>query len=321
MAELGIVLATDRKFVGLTSITLKSIRRVGDVPAAEVYVLSSGLTADDKTHIKGAAQDWEVSFLEVDSVLGKIESFGVDLSRVPAISAARLACADLLPTHITKALYLDSDILVTGSLSELLDFDMSNCMFAGVAERIEDQVRKRIGLEACDLYINAGVLLMNLVDMRRDSFTEKSLDFLAENAEAAVYLDQDAINSVARGRILSLPLKYNVIAPLFFFSYEECALFRRSNSWYYTKREYDEAVKNPVIVHFTNGFPYARPWYKNSNHPYASLYQEYMKSQGVELFGDDNRSRKQRATSLLMRHVHGKLRGVVPSVLRTLNHP
>ena len=69
----------------------------------------------------------------------------------------------MIPTlkpNLEKVLYLDCDILVTDSLSDLWSIDINNYYCAVVEEMYEKTHNdaKRLGVEA---FFNAGVLLLN----------------------------------------------------------------------------------------------------------------------------------------------------------------
>ena len=55
------------------------------------------------------------------------------------------------------------------------------------------------------------------------------------------------------------------------------AMLRRPAKPYMTRGDYDEAVRQPAIVHFTPLFMLGnRPWHKGYNrHPYAKAYDAY----------------------------------------------
>lgn len=93
-------------------------------------------------------------------------------------------------------LWLDCDTIVDGDISRLFEFDMSGYYYAGVMEFRKGE------------YINTGVLLINLAEIRKDGFEDRLIERL--NTEKFELPDQDAINLVARGRIKFLDSRYNV---------------------------------------------------------------------------------------------------------------
>ena len=109
----------------------------------------------------------------------------------------RCALAKILP-HNKRVLWLDCDTIVNGDISELFDIDMTGMYFAGVRE--PDKCKGRI-------YINAGVLVENLAEIRKDGFTDVMIATV--NNEKLALPDQDAINKTAQGKIIPVNGKYN----------------------------------------------------------------------------------------------------------------
>ena len=88
------------------------------------------------------------------------------------------------------------------------------------------------------------------------------------------YYDQDILNSVFQGNIGILPAEYNVMTTVVKMNYKElCRLRRPSN--YYSMEEINFARANPRIVHFSSHLLSIRPWYKNSENPYAESFRQY----------------------------------------------
>lgn len=115
-----------------------------------------------------------------------------------------------------RVLYLDSDVLVSGNLSECWETDLSDVYMAGVSEIDITQhyadYKQQIGFEVDALYVNAGVLLMNLAAMRRDHITELLLSETIRLKDQIQFQDQDVINIALKGRIAELSIKYNYTA-------------------------------------------------------------------------------------------------------------
>lgn len=112
----------------------------------------------------------------------------------------RAAYPELFP-QFSKVLSLDIDIVVNDNVSDLWDYDISDYYLAGVPER------QRQKSAADPLYINFGVVMMNLDKLRQDGCQEKIIDLL--NRKKIDCPEQGAFNEVCAGRILELPADYN----------------------------------------------------------------------------------------------------------------
>ena len=111
----------------------------------------------------------------------------------------RVALTKILPTEIEKVLSLDVDTIVDQDVPDLWDISLDGYYFAGVRE----PKKSNNGF----LYINNGVTLQNLKELRRDG---KDDEIIAElNRSFYQYPEQDAINKMCQGKILKIPSDYN----------------------------------------------------------------------------------------------------------------
>lgn len=97
-----------------------------------------------------------------------------------------------------KVIFFDSDVIIDGSLKELWNTKLGNCVCALVPEP-----EKSIN----SVYGNMGVALMDLDTMRKEGIHNKLLCKL--NEEFYLYICQDIINEVCEGRISPLDNKWN----------------------------------------------------------------------------------------------------------------
>lgn len=152
--------------------------------------------------------------------------------------------------HLDKILYLDSDTLIQKDLYDIYNTDLTDYVLAAVRDMAPtDDPSSLAGKYVCNfksrflkhnLYINSGVLLMNLT-----KFPIYESKMLNTNIPLK-YPDQDIINFTFDGKILELPLNYNIIPS-------------RPRSTKFSLDIYTDAVKNPYIYHF-----YAiKPYYYN----------------------------------------------------------
>ena len=136
-------------------------------------------------------------------------------------------------------------------MSELYNIDIKDNYIAGVVSPSyyfkEQENCKRLNLPSMRKYINAGMMLMNLMQIRRDNITQKFKELVKRNSNGQ---DQDVINVACYGKILTLPPKYNAMV---FSLKENNPLLRHL----YTEEEISEANKSPIIIHYANKF---KPW-------------------------------------------------------------
>lgn len=140
-------------------------------------------------------------------------------------------------------------------------------------------------------YINAGVTLLHLEEIRRRNLKQK-WDELAR--QKLYYQDQDILNITCKDAIHYLPLKYNRLA---YMPEEEYHRFVEEGIC--TQEEYREAMESPVMIHYAGD----KPW-KRYDTNLGSLWWEYVNSQ-PDLKGlfDEEKARRYHGPSLFDRAV------------------
>ena len=107
--------------------------------------------------------------------------------------------ADLVPNMPDKLLYLDIDMMLKDDISKLYNIDISEYEYAAVKEKYGHW------LLHWD-YINAGMLLFNMKNVKRTGLLAKSRDLI--RTKKMLFADQDAIYWSTTSKKL-LPRKFN----------------------------------------------------------------------------------------------------------------
>lgn len=168
--------------------------------------------------------------------------------------------------QISKALYLDADIVVNGPLRELYDTDLENYYLAAVeTPGFTSHPDLRMSLQS--KYFNAGVALINIAMWRREHVKERVINVIRERPWAIQFADQCGLNAVIDGRWKELHPKFNVQSFLYETDIDNYSSF-------FPKDVLAFAVKNPVILHFSGS---AKPWHFGYKHPYRKLYWQHLR--------------------------------------------
>lgn len=233
-----------------------------------VYALTDHLDADNLRKFESLAELYSQNIVVkyVDKSLFDGLPFGGKFENISLAAYYRLLVSEILPSEVKRILYLDCDIIINGSLKELFTCEFGE-QWQIVGLRDTPYVAKasslRLGLSDNELYINSGVMLLNVEKLREINFTKRAFQFIQCNMDKIIYHDQDVINAVLSHKEI-LPLKYNVL---------ECTLMKTPvvDECYFT--EIDDATKNPIVIHFSG---VRKPWYVECNHPYKYLYEHYL---------------------------------------------
>lgn len=166
----------------------------------------------------------------------------------------RLIAPRVLPSDIDRVIYLDSDLVVLGNLTPLMDIDLKGCPVGAVPDypRVPDVISKErlmsLGIPESHTYVNAGVLVMDLEAWRREGLTRQFVEFIRARGAQLAFHDQDAINAVLHDRIHLLDCRWNLQSRMYL-----CG--RRFHPIEYEATR--EARRNPAILHYVGA---AKPW-------------------------------------------------------------
>lgn len=170
----------------------------------------------------------------------------------------RLFCANLFPTDIELATYLDSDMIILDDISDLLNINLSKPIAAVDHYSPADEVRLWGG--AGGRYFNAGLIVMNLELIRNGGFTDQYLQALTNERHRILWHDQDVLNIVHKQDWESLDVAYNVT---------RCALKNLGD---------ENIVPRMKILHFDG---WNKPWHPGVYRRYGYLWRhEYNKMRG-----------------------------------------
>jgi lipopolysaccharide biosynthesis glycosyltransferase len=176
----------------------------------------------------------------------------------------RLFMTEYLDPSLDKVLYLDSDIIICSDIRELWSLPLGYAYIGAAREPYNRRQREPLGFSRNDLYINSGVMLVNLERWRADRVLPRLLDFAQKNQEIIHSGDQDTINSVFRGRIYDIGYQWNWQALFPRFSPAELGLDRET---------FSALRRTPKLVHFTS--PY-KPWFYRWQPHYKDMYYKYL---------------------------------------------
>ena len=290
---MNILLSSDDNYAPLTGVLIQSVlmNNEKEFDDISIFILDGGITKENKNKINlicNSFNNVNLSFIKY----GDIENIvGIKMTTsISFTSYARLFTDSLLPKDIEKILYLDVDAIVAGSLKEVYNTDITDYYLAAVEDMGPEYINNFLKLPEGTVHYNAGFLLINLKKWREDNLEKKFIDCIIENNGQVYHNDQGVINIVCKDRILKLPPQYNIHSPFFEVGYDKILKFY-GVSQYYTKEITENAIKNPVFIHFVQ-FVYGRPWFTNAkNHPLRELFDSYVNQTPFadEIYTEDNR--------------------------------
>jgi len=254
--KIPVVFATDENYLLYTIVAITSMaENAGEDTFYQIYILVSG-TLKKGHHllddVKRRYSNIEINLLPVGEAA--FQNVHINNSHVTKATFYRLLLGELLEEE--KCLYLDSDIIVNTDLQELYAVEMETDYIAGVSdlwielmeEKRREERRIRTNIPTMNQYVNAGVLVFNLDQIRRDGLTEQfcrhmKIDYMFE--------DQDIVNVCCYDHIRRLPAKWNLFT-LFMGRLDELGQKGIDRETIHYMKE------KKGIIHYAT--PYIRPW-------------------------------------------------------------
>lgn len=272
-----ILFITDQNYLIPTVVSMTSVcesNRSENIVFHILYDRNRALEGSDM--LSGVARKYGMQCVMHDFDFSEIESsLPMGRSDMPAhcsiASYYRLFVAGILPDDIDRILYLDSDVIVRGSLKPLFEQSEEYVAVEGVIDNWEGDISKfnRLRYAPSFRYINTGVLMIHLDYWRQENVQNRFVEFVSSNADRIVHHDQDVINACLYGEKKLIPFRYNV---------QDGFLFPNPNFLFYDQEDLlNMDIERPVIIHYCSP---SKPWHSICDHPYAPEYRRYMNIAG-----------------------------------------
>ena len=269
--EVSIVFASDDHYAQHVAVAMASVLLNTEQPGRIVfYLIDDGIAPPDKEKIAQTVEALQghVRFLEPRTEQsGQYYVSGL-LSRAAYL---RLDIPNLLPPEADRAIYLDCDLLVLDEIGLLWQMDLEGKPLGAVPDlgimasrRSRKEKAKYLGFSMDEPYFNSGVLVFDLAQWRRQGYSEQAKE-LAEKSDFPHH-DQDALNKVFQGQWMQLPLRWNVIPPVWNMFLK--ILARRNY-----RKSAIEARQAIAILHYAGGYT---PWEYELHEGFNERYYEYL---------------------------------------------
>lgn len=242
--QIPIFFTIDNKYAPFASCAITSIiENSSKEYEYKIYILHDGLNRENILKLSNLKQKgYDIIFKEMKEGLEQITDRVENRLRCDYFTLTiyfRLFIADIFPEY-DKGIYIDSDIVVPGDISELYNHELNDNFIGastdnsiqGIPE-LTKYVEEAVGVNRLE-YINSGVLLMNLKKMRENEFSQKFLNLLNTYHFDSIAPDQDYLNAMCNKKILYL-----------------------NEEWDAMPNEGKEKLTNPKLIHYNL---FQKPW-------------------------------------------------------------
>ena len=279
MEPIHVVCCPDNNYTMPTGVMLCSLCENNKDVELIIHVPYVDLEEENILLIKKVVESYQQTVIFYNIIKSSLPQIHVPVRQrnLPTSAYIRLFLGSILSKNIHRVLYLDGDIIVRKSITNLYNTDMLETGVAVVPDRKLSYNDIHKTYNALDYspslgYFNSGVLLINLDYWRENNIERQILDTIRKYMKVLYNSDQEVLNKVFCESKINLPLTYN-------FQHDFLAKPEyRMISWEYN-HEIDETAKDPVILHYTG----AKPWMASCDHPYK---EEFLKYKALTIWKD-----------------------------------
>lgn len=261
-----VVYATDNSYMPCTIVSIRSLfaNKLPDTKYDVIVLYASDISKKYLRKISKMAKR-NNSMAHFYNMRDYFKNAKSSIAHISVVTYYRLMLPSLLPQY-DKLIWLDGDTIVCRDLSGFFNTDMGDNYIAGVIAPMakDTDYAKILNIPNMNTYINAGVLLWNLDAMRKNNLEQQFMSLVPINYLLA---DQDILNTACFGRIMLLPLRFNMMNKLVKPVNKTDAL----NAKLYSLQEFDNAVSAPVIIHYCDA---QKPW-NTPNSPMFDKWEKY----------------------------------------------
>lgn len=218
------------------------------------YVVGDGIPSREKERLEelSAASDIALHWLDAEAI-SDLPIWG----RMPRTTYHRLTIARLLPATVSKAIWLDCDLVVMSDLVRLWGADLAghpllaaqDVLVPFVSSPLGIRRWRELGLPRDAPYFNAGVMVVDLAAWRASEIESEVVAYLRASRDQVIFWDQEGLNAVVCGRWGRLDDRWNQNA-----SVVGRPFFRPQHLDPATHRS---LLADPWIVHFSGNL---KPW-------------------------------------------------------------
>lgn len=214
--EIPIFFSTDDNYVPFLDVAIVSlIENASRAYDYRIIVLNTGLNEDNVRKVKENEQPgFKIDFIDISAEVENIKARLKNVYHFSVVTYYRLFIASLFPQY-DKVVYLDCDLVVLGDVSELYNVELGDNILGAAPEQFVQNTdafrlyaERALGVDP-DGYVNAGVLLMNLKEFRKNRIEEQFVDLITEYDFDLLDPDQAYLNYLCFGKIHVLPNGWN----------------------------------------------------------------------------------------------------------------
>lgn len=239
---MNILVAFNDGYTLPTKIMLKSVI-ANNNEGINIFCLYDQLSKESIESIQQLSDNNKVlvSLVHVDKELFKYAPVHHHFSKE---SYFRLFAHRFIDEKVDRILWLDGDVIVNDSLHDFYTQDFEEKLFVAVEDMVLGKNEKKhttLQIPIDIPYINSGVLLMNLTEMRRKLDDKRIYEYIKTHQDMLEWVDQDVYNGL-------LYNDFKVINSDYWYNYF---------SWRIDSNNKESVYRNVKVIHYCGT---KKPW-------------------------------------------------------------
>lgn len=257
--KINIVLCVDFNYLDPLVTLMKSV--CYHHSNVKFYIFHKTLASEWFENIDSKLKKLSKGRVEVENVFVKTDNFK-EFKTLDYISEVTYYRYLIQFLEEDRVLYIDSDVIVDGSLEDIYFSDFKENYICAVPDfvlnhdKCEHSYKEFPNMKP---YFNAGFMLINNKLWKEKNLVQ-TLYYLTENCKNAIYADQDILNIALKNGWKALDKKYN-------YQVHAGDSLKNLGVDYNMRKELNEGFK-PVVIHYTS---IKKPW---KNNYYDIIFRE-----------------------------------------------
>jgi len=270
-----VVYAADNNYWMHMHVSIYSLLKNNINGRFKFYILADEIDkkAEDKIKLLcNKANVLDIKIIQVDSTMAESLPLSSDLPYVSKLTYYKFLIGKVLNNiEAKKALYIDCDTIIKGSISGLINIDLTERVIGAVPDLFWPDHSKRIGLPQGIKYFNAGMLLINLEEWRRMNTESLIADYVEQHYNKIEYKEQDVLNAILHNF-------YKEISPLF--NYQV----------YQGETQIEVPISSsPIVINYIG---HLKPWHYMYLGTYKNRYWYYLRETPYYNYRQEDRNFK-----------------------------
>lgn len=251
MQKLNIFYATSDLYAPIAGVSLTSLfMNNTDIEDITVYIFADGVSEENRRKFLELGRQYgrEIVIIDAQDALDKWDRMGLSEWKGSRVSYGKAFCVDLVPESVDRIVAIDADTIITGSLKGIDDIQFDNECVVGMATNDWATILFKTSVPN---HFNSGFVVYDAEKWRQEKWSDKLHQNIKNvNGEYEV-ADEELLNKICSGHILTISSKYNSFVYRRVFPYNMFSNYCKKRG--VEIERYRQSNDNSIVLHL---FPF-----------------------------------------------------------------